>query len=412
MNVYLAIILVILIGEYILDLVVEGLNLKAASPVLPREFRGFYDAKKYSQSQGYLRVNIRFKLVKNSAFLLIILSFILAAGFNFVDQLARGFNLGPIPTGLIFAGILILAHQILNLPFSVYRTFVIEQRYGFNRTTWRTFVLDHLKSWLLLAIIGGAVFSGVLWFFSWAGNLAWLYCWVGVSLFQLFLVFIAPVVILPLFNKFVPLEPGELRKQIEQYAAAEAFKLKGIFKIDGSRRSTKANAYFTGFGRYRRIALFDTLIAKQTTDELISVLAHEIGHYKNRHIIKQLLISVITTAIMFFILSFFIKNPYLFAAFKMERVSIYASLFFFAFLYSPINMIFEAGLNFLSRRHEHQADLYAVSTCKKPQAFINALKKLTVDNLSNLTPHPLKVFLDYSHPPVLERIQAIREVYQ
>jgi len=261
-----------------------------------------------------------------------------------------------------------------------------------------------------MAAIGGIVFSGILWFFAWAAGLAWLYCWIALTLFQIFLLFIAPVVILPLFNRFAPLEQGELKEKIEQYAAGENFKLKGIFKIDGSRRSTKANAYFTGFGRCKRIALFDTLIAKQTTDELVSVLAHEIGHYKERHVIKQMLISIITTAIMFFILSLFIKNPYLFAAFKMERVSIYASIFFFAFLYTPINMVFEALLNFLSRRHEYQADAYAVSTYKKPQAFIKALKKLTVDNLSNLTPHPLKVFLDYSHPPVLQRIQAIRSV--
>lgn len=410
MNTYLVIILIILIGEYILDLVVESLNVRSALPVLPEEFRDFYDADKYSKSQTYLKENTQFLRSKDTFFLLIILVFILGGGFNFADSLAKSFNFGPIVTGLVFAGTLMLASQILNIPFSFYRTFVIEEKYGFNRTTVKTFILDILKGWLLGAIIGGVVFSGILWFFAKTGNRAWVYCWTGVTLFQIFLVFIAPVVILPFFNKFIPLENGELRKVIQQYAAGQAFKVKGIFKMDASRRSSKANAFFIGFGKYRRIVLFDTLIAKHTVDELISVLAHEIGHYKKKHFIKNLAISIAAQAVMFYILSLFMKNPGLFAAFKMDEISIYASLFFFAFLYTPINMIFSVYINFLSRRHEYEADVYAVSTYRKPQAFIAALKKLTVDNLSNLTPHPLKVFLDYSHPPALKRIQVIRSM--
>jgi STE24 endopeptidase len=224
-----------------------------------------------------------------------------------------------------------------------------------------------------------------------------------------FLAFIAPIVILPLFNKFIPLEEGELRSAIEQYAQSEDFKLKGIFKMDASRRSTKSNAFFTGFGKYRRIALFDTLIKKHTIEQLVSVLSHEIGHYKRKHIFKQLCLSVLTNGIMFFILSFFIKNQGLFAAFKMDNLSIYASLFFFAFLYTPINMLFSILSNFISRRHEYEADRYVIKSYGKPEAFIEALKKLTVDNLSNLTPHPIKVFFDYSHPPVLQRILTIND---
>ncbi len=409
MNIYLAIILAILIGHYLIDVIVENLNIRSASPDLPEEFEGFYDARKYTQSQNYLKESTRFTLIKTTIFTSVILLFILKGGFNFVDRLARSFQLAPIPTGLIFAAILSLANQLINIPFSAYRTFVIEQKYGFNRTNARTFILDILKSLILGAVIGGIVFSAILWFFAKTGSWAWVYCWVAVVLFQLFLVFIAPVVILPLFNKFIPLEDGELKEAIGQYAAQEDFKIKGIFKMDASRRSSKINAYFTGFGKYRRIALFDTLIAKLGIDELVSVLAHEIGHYKKRHILKRIGMAILSCGVMFFILSLFINNEGLFTAFKMERTSIYASLFFFAFLYTPVSIFFSVFSNSLFRRHEYEADAYAASTSKRPEAFVTALKKLTVENLSNLTPHPLKIFLYYSHPPVLKRIQAIRQ---
>jgi STE24 endopeptidase len=222
--------------------------------------------------------------------------------------------------------------------------------------------------------------------------------------------FLVPVVIMPIFNKFTPIKDCELKTTLEEYAKKENFKLKGIFTMDGSKRSTKSNAFFTGFGKFRRIVLFDTLIEKHSIDELVSILAHEIGHYKKKHILVHLVISIITSGIMFFILSFFLNNPGLFTAFKMEHTSIYASLLFFGFLYAPIEMITSIFSNILSRKNEYQADEYSVKTYKKPYAMILALKKLSVDNLSNLTPHPFKVFLSYSHPPVLERIKLIRKL--
>ncbi len=407
-NFYLITILFILTAQYVLELAVEGLNLSSVSASLPGEFKGFYDADKYKKSQLYLKDNTRFELIKNGFFTVITIGFILAGGFDFIDRIARGLNLGPVLTGLIFSAIIVLGLKLLNIPFLCCRTFILEQKYGFNKTTLKTFILDIIKALILTLVIGGAALSIILWFFAAAGSLAWLYCWVAIALFQLFLLFIAPAVILPLFNKFMPLEDGELKQAIEQFARQQNFKLQGIFRVDASRRSTKANAYFTGFGRYRRIALFDTLIAEHTTDELVSVLAHEIGHYKKRHFVKQIICSLLTTGIMSYILSLFIENPYLFAAFKMGQTSIYASIFFFGFLYMPINMVFSILGNILSRRHEYQADSFAVKTCNKPQAFIDALKKLTVSNLSNLTPHPLKVFLEYSHPPILKRIQVLR----
>jgi len=409
MNAYLVFILTILIGSYILDVIVEILNIRHLKTELPEEFAGYYDAEKYQTAQRYLKENTWFGIITDTIFTPITIAFILLGGFNYVDTLARNFNFGPIPTGLIFSGILLLASQLLHIPFSVYGTFVIEEKYGFNRTTVKTFILDILKGWLLTAIIGGIVFSVILWFFEKAGTWAWLYCWGAVTAIQLFLTFIAPVVIMPLFNKFIPLEDGELKSVIEAYARAQAFKMKGVFKMDASRRSTKSNAYFTGFGRFRRIVLFDTLIEKHTVDELVSVLAHEMGHYRKKHILTSILISIATTGLMFCILSLFINNTGLFAAFRMEHASVYASLLFFGFLYAPIEMLLSIAGTMLSRKHEYEADAYSVTTYRKPEAMITALKKLSVDNLSNLTPHPLKVFLSYGHPPVLERIQAIRQ---
>jgi STE24 endopeptidase len=329
-------------------------------------------------------------------------------GFNLVDQLARGFGFGSIGTGLLFAAMLLAASQVLTIPLSYYSTFVIEEKYGFNRTTLRIFVLDILKSWLLAALIGGIIFSVVLWLFQEVGRWAWVYCWLFVVVFQIILTFLAPVLILPLFNKFSPLEEGDLKTAIEEYAKAQRFRMKGVFKMDASSRSTKSNAFFTGFGRFRRIVLFDTLIERHTVDELVSILAHEMGHHKKGHILKSMAISVTTTGLVFFMLSFFINNEGLFAAFSMQNTSIYASLVFFGFLYAPINMVLSIFGKMLSRKHEYAADAYAVVTYGKPESMISGLKKLTVDNLSNLTPHPLKVFLDYSHPPVLKRIEAIR----
>lgn len=410
MNTYLIIILSIIIVDYILDIVVDMLNVKHVKTDLPKEFEGYYDAEKYKKAQNYLKENTRFGIIVDSIITPITVAFILIGGFNYVDQIAGGFQISPIPTGLVFAGILMIASQILSIPFSIYSTFVIEEKYGFNLTTAKTFILDILKSWFLTAIIGGIIFAVILWFFDRTGTMAWVYCWIVVVIFQIVLTFFAPVVILPLFNKFYPLEDGELKTSIENYAKSQDFRLKGVFKMDASKRSTKSNAFFTGFGKYRRIVLFDTLIKKHTVDELVSILAHEMGHHKKKHILKSIIISIITTGFMFFILSLFINNEGLFQAFKMENTSIYASLFFFAFLYSPINMFISILSNMLSRKHEYEADTYASETYGKFESMISALKKLTVDNLSNLTPHPLKVFLSYSHPPVLKRIQSLKRM--
>ena len=408
-NFFLLLILIIIIGDYILDIVVETLNVRHLSTDLPEEFVGYYDAQKYKQSQEYLKETSRFGIIVESISTPLTIIFILVGGFNIVDTFARTLNQNMIITGLIFAATLMLLSQLLSIPFSIYNIFVIEEKYGFNRTTPKTFILDILKGWFLTLLLGGIMFSIVLWFFDKAGSLAWVYCWITVVIFQIIVTFFAPIIILPLFNKFHPLEEGELKTAIEEYAKSQHFKLKGIFKMDASKRSTKSNAFFTGFGKYRRIVLFDTLIEKHTVDELLSILAHEMGHYKKKHILKSILLSIATTGVMFYILSLFINNKSLFAAFQMENISIYASLFFFGFLYTPLSIIISIGGKILSRKHEFEADAYASKTYKSPEAMISALKKLTVDNLSNLTPHPLKVFISYSHPPVLERIRTLKK---
>jgi STE24 endopeptidase len=407
-NFYLYIVISILFCRYLIDLIADWLNLRHVSPELPREFEGFYDTEKYRQSQSYLRERTGFGMVADTIRTAFVVAFILIGGFNAVDFEARSVGLGTIPTGLVFAGILVVAGKILNLPFSVYETFVIEGKYGFNRTTGGTFVSDVIKSLILTAVIGGTVFVAVLWFFEVKGPLAWIYCWVAVVFFQIFMMFIAPVVIMPMFNRFESLEEAELKSAIERYAKAQGFKMKGVFVMDGSRRSSKTNAFFTGLGKLRRIVLFDTLIERHTVDELVSIVAHEMGHYKRKHLLKALLRSIILTGLTLFLLSLFIRNEQLFAAFRMDQTSVYASLFLFGFIYTPIAMLIGVLENALSRRHEYEADAFAVETCVRPDALIFGLKKLSLENLVNLTPHPFKVFLSYSHPPVLERIKAIR----
>lgn len=409
MNLYLLIILFILTGKFLLDIWIERLNIRHMNPELPTEFEGYFDEEKYARSQRYTWEKSNLSLINNTVSIVIIVPFILLGGFNVVDQWVRGFDFGSILSGILFIFILIVATGILELPFTIYSTFVLEEKYGFNKTTVRTFILDLVKNFLLLIIIGAPLLALVLWFFQETGKLAPLLIWIVITLFQIFMTFIAPVVIMPLFNKFIPLEKGYLRDAIEEYSRKFNFKMKGIFKMDSSRRSTKANAFFTGFGKSRRIVLYDTLIKKHTDDELLTVLAHEMGHYKLGHIIKMMLASILETGLLLFILTLFIKNRELFAAFKMETLSVYASLIFFGFLYSPISLVISLVMNRFSRRYEYEADRYAVRTTKKGEIFISALKKLSVDNLSNLTPHPLKVIFSYSHPPILRRIRAVRE---
>ena len=408
MNIYAIIILVTIIFSFILDLISNWLNLKALDPKLPDEFQDVFDAEKYRKSQEYTKVNTRFGFITSIFGLALTLVFWFAGGFDYLDQIVRGWNLHFIWTGLLFIAILMFAKSFVSLPFSIYHTFVIEEKFGFNKTTVKTFILDMVKGVGLGILLGGPLLAGLLAFFQYTGDYAWLYAWAATTAFTLIVQFIAPTWIMPLFNKFTPLEDGELRQTIMDYAKKVNFSLQNLFVMDGSKRSSKSNAFFTGFGKNKRIALFDTLIEKHTVKELLLVLAHEIGHYKKKHIIKSMIISVLHMGIMFYLLSIFLNHKGLFDAFYMQEMSIYAGLIFFGMLYSPVEMILSVFMQIFSRKNEFEADHYAAETTKDSQSMIDALKKLSVDNLSNLTPHPFYVFLNYSHPPVLQRINALK----
>jgi STE24 endopeptidase len=405
---------IIILFAIFIDLIVNGLadylNLKMLRNDLPDSFRGIYEPERYRQSQKYLRVNTRFGWSTSAFNIILILIFWFAKGFPLLDQWVRSWNQGPIVTGLIYIGILMLTMTILSLPFSIYATFVIEERFGFNKTTWSTFVKDKIKGLVLALLLGGPLLAAVLAFFEHTGPNAWWFCWIAVTLYSLVVQFVAPTWIMPLFNKFKPLDEGELRDAIMSYAKSIQFPLDNVFVMDGSRRSSKSNAFFTGFGRHKRIVLFDTLIKQHTVSELVTVLAHEMGHYKKKHILSMLVMGIVQTGIMFFLLSVFISYPGLFDAFFMDRPSVYAGMIFFAMLYSPIAFFVGLFIQMLSRKNEYQADRFSVETTKDGPSMVFALKKLSAHNLSNLYPHPFFVFLNYSHPPVLERIKSIQNL--
>jgi STE24 endopeptidase len=409
LNRYTAIILTAMLIDILAGLVADYLNLRRLDPNLPASFKGWYDPAEYERSQLYLRVNTRFGWLVGAVNLLLVLAFWFGGGFAWLDQWVRGLQWTPVLSGCLYIGVLLVLKSILGLPFDIYATFGIEARFGFNQTTWPTYIKDRLKALLLAVVLGGPLLAAILAFFQYAAANAWWYCWVITTAFMLAVHYIAPTWIMPLFNRFKPLEPGELRDAITGYARRINFSLENIFVMDGSKRSTKSNAFFTGFGKHRRIVLFDTLIAKHSVEELVAVLAHEMGHYKKGHIYKMMALGILQAGVMFYILSYFISDARLFEAFYLPEVSVYAGMIFFGLLYAPLDMLLGLLLQAISRIHEYAADSFAVATAPQPGALAEALKKLSVHNLSNLQPHPFYVFLHYSHPPVLERIAAIEK---
>ncbi|MCU0614965.1 MAG: M48 family metallopeptidase [Desulfobacterales bacterium] len=407
MNFIGIIILLTLLGEFILNTIADMLNLSRLQKQIPEPFKDIYDGEQYRKSQDYLRVNTRFSWISSGVDLALLLIFWFAGGFSLLDNRVRSFDEGPIFTGLMFIAILVALKAVISIPFSVYDIFVIEQRFGFNKTTLGTFVMDHIKGLLIAIIMGVPLIYAILWFFEYAGDIAWLYCWIAVTVYSLFIHYVAPNWIMPLFNKFEVLGDGLLKDAIFDYAESIKFPLENVYVMDGSRRSSKSNAFFTGFGKNRRIVLFDTLISRHTIEELVSVLAHEMGHYKKKHIFKSMILGILQSGIMFYLLSIFISYERLFNAFYIENVSTYAGLVFFGMLYAPMAFFLNLITLAISRKNEYEADQFAVKTTLFREPMVAALKKLSVNNLSNLVPHPFYVFLHYSHPPVLERIKAI-----
>jgi STE24 endopeptidase len=412
-NAVALLILLALFGLWKLDFIATLLNLKAISPELPREFSDVFDAERYARSQAYTRESARFEIIHSSFSLATLLVFWTLGGFGWLDGVARGLVSAEIPAGLVFLGLLFVGQTLLHLPFSIYDTFVIEEKFGFNKTTPKTFVIDQIKGLLLAAVLGLPLVAGLLWIFGHVAH-AWLWAWGFFVTFQLFLTWLAPTLILPLFNKFTPMADGPLLRAIHAMAEKCGFPLAEISVMDGSKRSTKANAFFTGFGKTKKIALYDTLVEEQTQDELVAVLAHEIGHFKLRHIVQRLAVSVVQAAALFFLLGLVIDggtfSRALFDAFGVEKISPHVGLVLFGLLFAPASRLLGIAAAAWSRKHEFEADAYAAKATGQPEALVSALKKLSAKNLSNLTPHPFRVFLDHSHPPVLVRIAALRRL--
>ncbi|MBF0188737.1 MAG: M48 family metallopeptidase [Magnetococcales bacterium] len=401
-------ILIALIGEFSVNAISGLLNLRAMKAGIPEEMRDTVDHETYTTAQRYARDRLRLENLSNLFELGLFLLFWSLGGFAVLDRFISTFALSPVVSGMVFVGSLVIAGHLLQLPFSYYGTFVIEERYGFNRSTRRTFLLDRIKGLLFLGLFGGMVLAGVFQLFRVSGSDAWWHAWMAVTLFFLFMQYITPTWIMPWFLSFEPLPDGELKEAILRYSSSSGYPLSGIYQVDGSRRSGKANAFFTGFGKNRRVALFDTLIQKHDTAEIVAVLAHEVGHFKHRHILKRMVLSIVHLGVLLFLFQLFVTDADLAAAFGMERTTLHGGLVFFGLLMTPLNMLLSPAMHALSRRYEFQADNFAAKTVNDPESLARALKKLSRDTLSNLTPHPIYVTLNYSHPPVTERIRAIR----
>jgi len=395
-----------------LDFIATILTLKNLRPELPEEFQGVWDDEKYAKAQHYERAQARFGITSSIYSLTVLLVFWTISGFGLLDTLVRAWGFGNVVTGLCYIGLMYLGSWLTSLPFDIYHTFVLEERFGFNKTTRATYIGDQIKSHFMMALIGLPIMALILWIFYSVDN-AWIFAWLSFTVISLALTYLAPSLILPLFNKFSPLEDEELNKSIQSMAKKCDFPLTEISVMDGSKRSSKSNAFFTGFGKRKKIALYDTLIESQSPDELVAVLAHEIGHFKKKHIVQRLVISIIQTAVMFFLLGM-ATNPetafgaQLYAAFGVSSGAIYVGLVLFMIVFKPISRVLSVLMNILSRKHEFEADAYAANVQDTSEHLVTALKKLSANNLSNLTPHPLEVFLDHSHPPVLTRIRALQ----
>lgn len=401
------IIIAIIVIDFVIDKILDALNAKHFNDPVPSELSDVYDDEKYEKSQAYKKERFQFGLISSTFSVMLTLAFIILGGFAWVDGIARTFSENEIVISLIFFGIIMLGSDILMTPFSYYSTFVIEEKYGFNKTSKKTFILDKFKGLLMTVIIGGGILALIVWFYQIAGDNFWWYAWILVAVFSVFMNMFYAKLIVPLFNKQVPLKDGSLRSKIEEYAQSVGFQLDNIFVIDGSKRSTKANAYFSGFGKEKRITLYDTLINDLEEEEIVAVLAHEVGHYKKNHIIINLVASVVTTGFTLWLLSVFIGSPALSQALGVAEPSFHIGLVAFGILYSPISEITGLIMNYLSRKFEYQADNYARTTYNG-ESLISSLKKLSRNTLSNLTPHKAYVFVHYSHPSLLQRYRNLK----
>jgi STE24 endopeptidase len=402
------IILAITIAGFAFDQWISYLNTTTRSNILPEALKGFYDEETYRKQQDYESVNYRFGLISDILSFVVIMAMLLIGGFAWTDGIVRSCTDSAILQTILFFGILAFASDLLSIPLDLYHTFVIEERFEFNKTTPGTYVLDKLKGYLLAIIIGGGILALIVFIYEQSGSWFWILAWVCISVFTLFISYFYTTLLVPIFNKLSPLPAGELRDAIELVAARADFSLKDISIMDGSKRSTRGNAYFSGFGRKKSIVLFDTLVNEHTVDELAAVLAHEIGHYKLKHVLKGLISGILQTGILLFVFSLLLKSPLPALALSDSIPSFHMAAVAFGILYSPVSMVLGIFMNSLSRKHEYEADRFAVGL-SQPGSLQSALKRLSVKNLSNLTPHPWYIFIHYSHPALLQRLAAINK---
>jgi len=400
------IIISILIISFIADKILDKLNEQHFDDEIPNKLKDIYDDNEYKKSQSYKKTNAKFSNITSFLTTGITLVFFLADGFKYLDRFARTYTENPILVALIFFGVIILGSEIASTPISYYSTFVIEEKFGFNKSTKKIFWLDKIKGFVITLLLGIGILSLVIWLYQLTGKNFWIYAWVLLAVFSLFMNMFYAKLIVPLFNKQSPLEDGELKSAIEKYAKNVGFTINNIFVIDGSKRSTKANAYFSGFGSQKRITLYDTLINDLEVEEIVAVLAHEVGHYKRKHIIFNLISSILITGFTLYILSLFVNSNALSEALGVSIPSFHIGLVAFGVLYSPISEVTGLFMNYISRKFEYQADNFAKETFEA-RALITSLKKLSKNNLTNLTPHPAFVFMNYSHPTLLQRINNL-----
>ena len=403
---FLYLIIGLVVFGFLFEQLLDYLNLKHMKEELPPELEGIYPAEEYRRSIAYQKERQRFSFLVSTLSFTVLLVMLLSGGFGWLDSWLRQYLEHPIWLALAFFGILFLASDLLSLPFQLYSTFGIEQKWGFNKTTPKTFVADKLKGYLLAALLGGGILAGLIWLLLNLGQSFWIYFWVIMALFSLAANMFYSSLILPLFNKLSPLPEGELKDAIYSYSQKVNFPIENMYVIDGSKRSSKANAFFSGLGKKKKIVFYDTLIDNHPTEELVAVLAHEAGHYKKKHIVWGYGLSLLQTGLMLYLLSLLVFNEQLSLALGGETVSLHLNLLGFGLLYSPISMLSSLLVNKLSRKHEYEADAYAAETYSA-SSLQEALKKLSVKNLSNLMPHPLYVRVHYSHPPLLRRLKAL-----
>jgi len=393
--------------NFLLDSFLDYLNYTRFDAKPPESLEYLYDTSEYVKSQNYKKDKFKFGVVQSTFSLMLILIFLSLEGFQIVNSIANQYADYSILVSLLFFGILFLASELLSLPFDYYFTFTIEERYGFNTTSKGLFWKDKLKSFLLTIVLGGVILGLILVFYNYVGTDFWWYTWIFVAIISVLLNMFYAKLLVPLFNKQAPLEDGNLRSKIEKYASRMNFNLENVFVIDGSKRSKKANAYFSGFGKEKRVTLFDTLINDLNDEEIVAVLAHEVGHYKKKHIIVNLFISIVNVGFTLWLLSLFVSEPLLAQALGVNETSFHVGLVAFSFLYAPISLITGIFTNILSRKFEYQADNFAKSTFSG-EYLSSALKKLSKNSLSNLTSHPAYVYFHFSHPPLIERLRNLK----